>query len=145
MPILTKSKSSRNRSAGHNYERDVVKALNKSGFIHAVSSRSENRSRDNAKVDICNKDEYKNGRFGYNLQCKSIAGPVPYIKLLSEIEQLDSCINVILHRYTKKSLGGKFMVKGEYAIMSQADFIKLISKLNTLSEQLSVRATKNVL
>lgn len=138
MPTPVKKSSSRNRAAGHKYERDIVRTLLEAGFPHVVSSRAENRSRDNAKVDICNKDEYKNGRLPYNIQCKTIAGPVSYAKLLSEIECLDSCKNVILHRFTKKSAGGKFMVKGEYAIMHQEDFVALIGELNALQQRVKM-------
>lgn len=135
-PITTRRGSSRNRHAGHKYERDIVKLLIEAGFPHVVSSRSENRSRDNAKVDVCNKDEFRNGRLPYNLQCKTIAGPVPYTKLLDEIEKYPDYINVILHRFTKKSAGGKFMVKGEYAIMSQEDFMRVIAQIVELQTAL---------
>lgn len=125
--------ASRNRTAGHNYEKDIARILREIGFKHTVTSRSENRSRDGQKVDLCNKDELVNGRLPYNVQCKSAADSLNYIKLLGEMPDCSTnmCINVVLHRKTVKSKGGKFMVKGEFAILSQKDFLFLIEKLLT--------------
>lgn len=124
--------ATRNRRAGHNYERDVAKALQDHGFEHVVTSRSENRSRDGQKVDLCHKDEYKNQRLRYNIQCKSAAERVNYTQLLAEMPDERPFINVVLHRKTSKSKGGKFMVKGEYAILTQEDFLMLIGDLQKL-------------
>lgn len=127
--------ASRNRSAGHNYEKDIARILRDIGFQYTVTSRSENRSRDGQKVDLCNKDELVNGRLPYNVQCKSAAKSLKYIELLAEMPDCsaNTNINVVLHRKTAKSKGGKFMVKGEYAILSQKDFLFLVELVEVLT------------
>lgn len=128
--------STRNREAGHKYERDIVKALVAIGFPHVVTSRSESRSRDNVKIDLCNKDEYKNGRLRCNIQCKSLTDhptdtkkveKVKYRELLKEIEVMEGIMNVVLHRHTVRR-GSRFVNAGEYAFMYQADFLSLLEE-----------------
>jgi hypothetical protein len=128
--------ATRNQTAGHNYERDVKNILNKIGFPHAVTSRSESRSRDNDKIDLCNRNEYKNGRLPFNIQCKSLTDhelesgkieKVKYKELLAQIEMLEGISNVVLHRHTVRK-GTKFMVQGEYAFMHQKDFFQLVEE-----------------
>ena len=126
--------ATRNSTAGHNYERDIKNILNRVGFPFAVTSRSESRSRDNDKVDLCNRNEFKNGRLPFNFQCKSLTDhevasgkieKVRYKEILGQIELLDGIMNVVLHRHTVKK-GTKFMVQGEYAFMYQKDFFQLV-------------------
>lgn len=114
-----------NRRAGHEYERKIATILRDSGlFPRAVTSRSCNRSRDNQGVDLVNEDEAVNGRMDFNIQCKNSQDRQDYGKLLSSMPQGD-IPNVVLHRHTHKS-GNRFMVQGEYAILTQEEFISLV-------------------
>ena len=97
-------------------------------FPNIVTSRSESRSRDNIKVDLINFDEYKNGKLPFNFQCKNSCRGVNYYNLFKSMPD-DEAINCILHRYTEKSKTGKFITKGEYAILNMSDFINLLSKI----------------
>lgn len=128
--------ATRNRSAGHKYECDVVNCLRTIGFPYVVSSRSENRNRDGDKVDICNRNEFDNGRLKYDIQCKTTSGTLAYITVLKQIVSDCGRIPVVLHRTTRKSASGKFMVKGEYAFLHQRDFLQLISELEFLKQRL---------
>ena len=116
--------SNRNRTAGHNWERKCIQLL-KAIFPFLVTARSESKARDDAKVDLMNKDEYKNGRVPYNFQCKTTVN-LNYAKELEKMPD-DEYVNVILHKKTKKSKEGKkFMEVGQYAILELDDFIEIM-------------------
>jgi hypothetical protein len=127
--------SSRNRTAGHKWERDCAKILRDNGFPFVVTSRSENRKRDADKIDLMNTDEFENGLLSYSIQCKTLNTTAPYPKLLSEIKPLKGAVNVVFHRQTKRSDGGKFIESGRYACLHMNDFIDLISQLEKLKKE----------
>ena len=115
-----------NRRAGHTYELEVAELLRESSlFPHVVTSRSENRARDGEGVDLVNKDEAVHGRMDYNIQCKYSVERPDYHKLICSMPQLDGVINVVLHKYARKS-GSRFMTQGEYALMRKDDFLRLL-------------------
>lgn len=128
-----------NRTAGHDYERQVVNELKDIGYIHATSTRLESRSRDNKKIDVMNKNEHINGRLPYNFQCKCMtdvphtstkAERVLYKRILNEMEIEEGLMNVVLHKHTVKPPGGKkFVTKGEYAFMHKRDLFLLLADL----------------
>lgn len=127
-----KKGSSRNRVAGHIWERKIAQRLRDIGYIDVRTSRECSRKRDSQKVDLCNADEDEFGRLPYNIQCKTLCSTAPYPKLLKELEQHNGKkqINVVFHEMTKKKEGGKnFVSVGEYAILNLDDFIKIIQKL----------------
>lgn len=111
----------RNRTAGHNFERKIIKELKQLGFKDAVSSRSESRNMDDKKVDICNTP-------GWYFQCKTSINNPQYDKILHEMPD-DGNTNVILHQKTKKA-NKKFMPQGDYVVMKKEDFYKLLQKVN---------------
>lgn len=117
-----------NRTAGHGYELEVVTLLRESGcFPHIATSRSQNRQRDGEKVDLVNCNEQINGRLEYNFQCKNSQDRINYHQLLEDMPQLDGIINVVLHKYTRKSgKSGRFVTQGRYAVLKQEDFLQLI-------------------
>ena len=127
-----KKGSSRNRVAGHRYERSKAQQLRDIGFTDVRTSRECSRKRDSQKVDLCNADEDEFGRLPYNIQCKTLCSTAPYPRLLKELEQHNGRkqINVVFHEMTKKKEGGKnFIGVGEYAILNLDDFINIIQKL----------------
>lgn len=132
---VKKKGSSRNRNAGHKFERDVAKLLRDIGFEHVVSTRSESRGRDNQGIDLMNKDELVNGRLPYNIQCKSMAERVPYFQLLRDLPAGTGSINVVFHQFTEKR-GSKFHPKGHYAILNMEEFLKLIKELEYCKQNL---------
>lgn len=118
---------SRNRSAGHSWERDLVKLFRSIGYPHVVTSRSESKSRDDQKIDLINKDEYKNGRLPYNVQAKNTKGHLAYGKIMAEIPHVPNVVNVIIHNQTEK-VGERFVTRDRFAILRLDDFITLIQQ-----------------
>lgn len=115
--------SKRNRTAGHKWELKCVDKL-KHLYPYIVSTRSESRSRDAQKIDLINKDELKNGSLPIQVQCKTMAKGVNYTRLMSEMPEGE---NVVLHQYTRKSQNGRFITKGEYAIIDIDFFTELLT------------------
>lgn len=118
---------SRNKNAGHGYERDCRDIFRNLGFIHVTTSRAESRNRDNQKIDLINKDEEKHGRLPYNIQCKCTTTLVNYheifndtektvlikkgpnkgnkvAKMIKGMDKVPGVINVILNKLTFKDL-----------------------------------------
>jgi Holliday junction resolvase len=120
----------RNRTAGHDFEREIVTALKKCGFPHAATSRITNRLRDAEKIDIVNTDELRNGRLPYNIQCKNTSGPISYTTLLEEIELIEGITNVVLHKKTEKAVSN-FMPRGKFAFLHLRDFLKMVETIET--------------
>jgi len=122
--------SSRNRVAGHNWERVCAQKWRSMGYLGVLTSRECSRLRDSQKVDLSNADEDVDGRLPYNIQCKTLSSSAPYSKLLRELEENNKGpqINVVVHKMTKKS-GVKFMTVGEYAILNLTDFYRMAEKI----------------
>lgn len=129
---VKKTNGNRNRNAGHQFERDEAKEWRDMGFPHVVTARVESKRRDDQKVDLMNKDEKENGRLPYNIQCKNCATSMPYPKLLAEMPKGGSELNVVIHNQTVKSGGGRFMTKGQYALMTKDDFYSMVKKIENL-------------
>lgn len=108
--------SNRNRTAGHNWEREVIKDLKKLSYTDAVSSRYESKRMDDAGVDIVNTGPF-------NFQCKNETKRPDYHKLITE---MPAGINVVLHKYTKKGEKGKFGCQGKYAVIEYETFLMLL-------------------
>ena len=123
--------SSRNRTAGHSWERICAKKLREIGYEDLKTSRECSRLRDSQKVDLCNGDEDASGRLPYNVQCKTLNTTAPYSKLLKELEEFNgrNHINVVFHKMTKRTEGGRFSPVGEYAILNLNDFYTMVEKL----------------
>lgn len=123
---LKKTRGNRNRNAGHQLERDIAKIMRDCGFPHAVTSRIESKKRDDAKVDIMNKDEETNGRLPYNLQAKNCSTSIGYPLILSQMPKGKE-LNVIIHNQTERAGTSKrFMTRAQFAIMYSKDFFELI-------------------
>ena len=133
---VKKKGSNRNNNAGKGFERTVMHMLRKIGFEHVVTTRSESRGRDAQGIDLMNKDELKNGRLPYNIQCKNMKERVPYYQLLRDLPCDTGAINVVFHKFTEKKAGGGFHAKGHYAILDMADFLQMAEMLETQRQTL---------
>lgn len=131
-----KTNGKRNKAAGHGFERQVVKDLKAIGFPNVCTSRLASRLRDSQKIDVVNEDEDKYGRLPYNIQCKNLAKLADYPKLLDELPQDTSHINVVFHKKTKKTTAGVFRTQGEYAILKLDDFYSMMKKIVELEDDL---------
>ena len=117
----------RNRTAGHDFERECVKKFRELGFTHVETSRLVSRQRDAQKIDLANPDELENGRFPFNVQCKNTTS-LNYVKVLQELPITPGIKNVILHKHTKK-VGEKFLSQGKYAYMYMENFLELVADM----------------
>ena len=106
--------ASRNRTAGNNYERDIAKFYRKVGFPHVVTSRSESRATDNRKIDLMNKDPFRNGEFPLAPQCKTAASNLDVVKVFKEIDS--DKIKVLHYRRTKKAKT-RFVSQGDFVVI----------------------------
>lgn len=107
--------ANRNRTAGHNWEREIILSLKLFNLApYAVSSRSESANRDAEKVDVMNKDEYKNGRIPIDIQAKTTAGNLNLPKLFDELPRWGR--EVVFHNKTKK-IGKQFRTIGKFVYM----------------------------
>lgn len=113
-----------NRTAGNNFERQIVGELKDLGFTDAVTSRAESRNMDARKVDV----------FGASLpvhiQCKNTQENfkvADYYAKNSEFFPPDKPV-VIIHKKTKKA-GVKFMTQGEFVYMRKEDFYEMLKKI----------------
>ena len=111
--------ANRNRTAGLNYERKIIKDVKELGlFPNAVSSRAESKNMDDKGVDLCNTP-------GVFIQCKNSKTNPKYDTLLEEMPQELGVINAVIHQKTKKATT-KFIAQGEYVIVRKADFYRLL-------------------
>lgn len=128
--VKHKAPGKRNRVQGQKFERDIAKYFRDIGYPHVVTTRSESRSRDNQKVDLINKDEYKNGRFEFNVQLKNTTIRPAYPALLAEMPQIDGVKNIVIHKQTERNdESGRFLPIGKYTILYLDDFMEMVKRL----------------
>ena len=106
--------SNRNRTAGHNFERSVVKRLIERGW-DAASSRYVSRKLDDEGVDIATD-------YPFMIQCKATVSTPPMHDLLTA-----TAANVVFWRRMEKH-GERFYSTGEYAVLKLDDFLNLTNK-----------------
>lgn len=106
-----------NRRRGIRWELACINTI-KYLFPKAVSSRTESRERDAAKVDVC-----FTGNF--NIQCKLSNKRISYDVILAEMPKEEEQINVIFNKFTRK-VGNKFVPLGTYAILNLNEFIEMM-------------------
>jgi hypothetical protein len=75
--VKKKVSSNRNRTAGHNYERDICNYFKSIGFTKCKTSRQASRLLDDNKIDLA--------YLPFNVQCKYVNSPINYTTLLKEI------------------------------------------------------------
>lgn len=124
----------RNRTAGSNWERDLVQLFRSIGFPYVVTTRSESRSRDAQKIDLINKDEFNHGRLPYNVQAKNVKGHLKYAKVLGELPKDKGVINVVLHKQTEKK-NNRFVTVDKFAILHLDDFIDMVKRLKEYEQK----------
>lgn len=97
----------RNRRAGQDWEREIVRDLKELGYKDAVTSRYASKMMDDKGVDIL-------GVGGYAIQCKNLSQNINIPQVMNRIDTNDT--RVILFKKTKKK-GNKFYTEGKYAII----------------------------
>ena len=109
--------ANRNRTAGHDWEREVIKDLKDIGYSEAVSSRQASRETDNAGIDICNTDNLA-------IQCKNTAKSLDYHKI-NKAMNTDKH-KIIMHKRTEKK-GDRFIVQGKYIVFEYEFAMQLLA------------------
>jgi hypothetical protein len=105
--------SNRNRTAGHNWERKVVKDL-RQFFPNVVTSRSESRNLDNLKVDIAFTDPFI-------FQCKTTASNIDLTHFIKEMP--NNGFRVLAVQKTKKK-NERFYEQGKMIVFEYDDFFE---------------------
>ena len=108
------AKKSRNK--GHNYELQIIKELTNIGYKGLVSSRSQNRNLDNAKVDIAETNDHLN----CYIQCKATQN-IPSISNINKDCPLKDRPLVIIWKKQENTTKME-----EYAILPKNYFYKLL-------------------
>jgi hypothetical protein len=146
-----------NRTAGHNYERDIVVRINRRTikrpevskeelrtihdssfhiFPKLVCSREVDRAADAKKRDISLVNKEREEEFPYVIQAKSYSKSVPYHKLIVELQKnFPNKIPVVFHKFTKNT-GKSFREQGEYVVLTYENFMDLIYELAELKYNL---------
>jgi len=101
--------SNRNREAGHNWEREVVRDLKEMGY-KATTARYSSREVDDSKVDICG--------VPWNIQCKVSTKGVPYTSIIASMPEGD---NVVANKIIKNK-----KTLGKYVIIGYLEWLKLL-------------------
>ncbi len=118
--MKVKSKGSRNRNAGHSWEREIAKNFRDIGYERCKTSREASKLLDNCKVD--------HWGIPYNIQAKN-----GYTKGLDYQSILDEISSLLKKEYPSRVKFPTIIVHkrktSKLAIMSLADLYCLISKL----------------
>lgn len=122
--------SNRNRTAGNNFERLIVRELKLLNF-DVVTSRSESRNMDNLGVDIFSPLGVKN-IFPFYIQCKNSQNKPNYHELIKNMP--NDRIPIILHRQTHK-VNSKFITDGDYVIIKKQDFYSILQNNKKENEE----------
>jgi len=101
------------RSRGNGYERQLAKEFRDMGWTECVTSRSESRSTDSKKVDLCFTEPF-------NIQAKCIDTYKNPLAVLKEMPDNNTLYNIVLT---------KVMNDDEYAFMKKDAFYELITML----------------
>jgi len=106
--------ANRNRTAGHNFEREIIRILKDMGY-NAVSARHESRSADDRGIDIIS-------NFPLKIQAKISVNQPNVHNILQEKD-----CDVIFFRKVEKA-DKNFISKGDYAMLELEDLLNLIGE-----------------
>lgn len=126
--------ANRNRTAGNQYERDIVNELKELGFSTVVTSRSESRNMDNSKVDIFDPED----NFPFYIQNK-VLKTYPNLNELIHGEDVNKKRPLIVFHKKVIKKNTRFFTEGEFVSMDKQIFYDLLMQAygNNEDEQLS--------
>jgi len=124
-----KTNGRRNRSAGHDWEREVVQLLkDRNLYPHAITTRVGSKHLDDEGIDIMNEDETRRGVMDDSISAKNYARALNYAALLDRIQESGRPHPVIFHKQTKRALTGtRFLHRGSYAITDLENYLELMA------------------
>ncbi len=103
----------KNRTKGHNYEREVRKDFINLGFKNCVTSRYGSKMMDDKGIDLMYTGDFA-------VQCKAYARNPNYRKVLSEMQIRPTDIPIIFHKVPR----GR-----EYCVLYKEDLMELLEML----------------
>ena len=104
------------KSKGNKYELQIVNELKAMGY-DAVTSRSESKRMDDAKVDVIT-------NFPFHIQCKNTQVKPDYIKIINEFKLTDKPLIIFHNSQVKKKVNCVSL--GEFAILRKEYLYNLI-------------------
>jgi Holliday junction resolvase len=110
-----------NRTAGHNWEREIIRILKDMGY-DAVSARYESRRADDRGIDVISD-------FPYRIQAKISQNQPNCHSILT-----DKDCDVIFFRKVEKAKKN-FIAKGDYAMLKLDDFLDLVGVKSSFTEK----------
>jgi len=121
-------KTRNNRTAGNNYERQVVNELTKYGY-QVATARAESRNADNAGIDIV-------GDFPYHIQCKVYQNYPKLNELINNDrpERFKDKAIIVFHKKVKKAKV-KFITEDEFVSLRKDDFYEIMKKANAYDKE----------
>ena len=124
-------KKRNNRNAGNSYERQIVKELRQLGY-EAVTSRSESRNADAAKIDVISTD------FPFHVQVKNTTQNFNVSKFFLDETLRQDKPYVVMHKKTRKR-ETNFVVEGEYVYLQKEEFYKLMRMYRLLINSIDAK------
>ena len=113
--------ANRNRTAGNNFERLIVRELKELGY-DVVTSRSESKNMDDRGVDVFGPD------FPYYVQCKNSKTYQKLHELITSEKLPTDKPTIVFQRKTRKA-NTKFVTEGDYVSMSKETFYEILKQL----------------
>jgi hypothetical protein len=111
--------SNRNRTAGNNFERLIVRELKELGYDDVVTSRSESKNMDDRGVDIFGQN------FPYYIQCKNSKTYQKLHDLITSDKLPTDKPTIVFQRKTRK-VTTKFVTEGDYVSMINMVLMNLL-------------------
>lgn len=108
----------KSKSKGNGFELDIIKELTELGYKGLVSSRSQNKNLDNAKVDIAETGD----KLPFYVQCKATAVTPNIEKISNECPLKDRPLIVMWRKQKQGS------ISSDYVIMPKEVLYKLLEK-----------------
>lgn len=118
--VKRKRNPKNSRSRGNAYERRIAQELRELGFPGVVTSRSESKSMDNAKVDLIDTEH----KLKCLLQLKLTQSTPNYFKIRKECPIKDAPFCIIWNK--TKPTDSTYRSEGEVVILDKDFFYKLI-------------------
>jgi len=129
MDAKKKTNGRRNRSAGHDWEREIAILLkDRKLYPDVTTTRNNSHVLDDQGIDFMNRDESKQGVMDDTISAKSYSRALNYAVLLERLEESGRPHPVIFHKQTKRAMTGtRFLHRGSYAITDIENYLELMA------------------
>lgn len=124
-----KTNGRRNRSAGHDWEKEVAAMLrDRKLYPEAITTRQGSHDVDALGIDLMNRNEAANGIMDDSISAKNYCKSVNYSELLTRLNASGRPHPVVFHKQTSRALTStRFLPKGTYAITDLENYLELMA------------------